>query len=132
LQGPIVMQAVYRLITVLWVPERNTSGRQRCSRLSSITITNISATSTQTGQVGGSGFRGWGHKLEVGGSPVIGIGTGTWGIDAGRSEGVSWGRVNAVPVVVLNVDVVGKALNLGKIGLVLSLSSKGVRYRNWE
>jgi len=50
----------------------------------------------------------------------------------GRSEGVSWGGVDAVPVVVLDVDVVGKALNLGKIGLVLSLSSKGVRYRNWE
>jgi len=30
------------------------------------------------------------------------------------------------------VDVVGKALNLGKIGLVLGLSSEGVRYRNWE
>jgi len=30
------------------------------------------------------------------------------------------------------VDVVGKALNLAKIGLVLGLSSKGVRYRNRE
>jgi len=49
LQGPIVMQAVYRLITVLWVPERNTSGRRGCSGLSSITITNVSATSAQTG-----------------------------------------------------------------------------------
>jgi len=73
LQGPIVMQAVYRLITVLWVPERNTSGCQGCSGLSSITITNVSATNTQTGRVGGSGFRGRGCKLKVGGSPVIGI-----------------------------------------------------------
>jgi len=50
----------------------------------------------------------------------------------GGSKGIGQGRVNAVPVVVLDVDVVGKALNLVKIGLVLSLSSKGVRYRNWE
>jgi len=50
----------------------------------------------------------------------------------GRSEGIGWGGIDAVPVVVLNVDVVGKALNLVKIGLVLGLSSKGVRYRNWE
>jgi len=50
----------------------------------------------------------------------------------GGSEGISWGRVDAVPVVVLDVDVVWKALNLGKIGLILGLSSKGVRYRNWE
>jgi len=49
LQGPIVMQAVYRLITVLWVPERNASGHQGCSGLSSITITNVSATSARTG-----------------------------------------------------------------------------------
>jgi len=34
--------------------------------------------------------------------------------------------------VVLDVDVVGKVLNLGKIGLILGLSSKGVRYRNRE
>jgi len=73
LQGLIVMQAVYRLITVLWVPERNTGGRRGCSGLSSITITNVSATSAQTGRVGGSGFRGWGCELEVGGSPVIGV-----------------------------------------------------------
>jgi len=50
----------------------------------------------------------------------------------GGSEGIGWGRVNAVPVVILDVDIVGKALNLGKIGLVLSLSSEGIRYRNWE
>jgi len=70
--------------------------------------------------------------LEVGGSPVIGIRTGTWGVNTGGSESIGWGRVNAVPVVVLDVDVVGKALDLVKIGLVLGLSSKGVRYRNWE
>jgi len=34
--------------------------------------------------------------------------------------------------VVLDVDVVGKGLDLIKIGLVLGLSSKGIRYRNWE
>jgi len=50
----------------------------------------------------------------------------------GGSKGVSWGRVDAVPVVVMDVDVVGKGLNLVKIGLVLGLSSKGVRYHNWE
>jgi len=49
LQGPIVMQAVYRLITVLWVPERNTSRGWGCSGLSSITITNVNATSARTG-----------------------------------------------------------------------------------
>jgi len=27
LQCPVVMQAIYRLITVLWVPERNVVGR---------------------------------------------------------------------------------------------------------
>ena len=73
LQHPVVIQAIYRLITVLWVPERNTGGRWGCSRLSSITITNVSATSAWTGRVGGSGFRGWGCKLKVGGSPVISI-----------------------------------------------------------
>jgi len=50
----------------------------------------------------------------------------------GGSKGVSWGRVDAVPVVVLDVDVVGKVLNLGKMGLILGLSSEGVRYRNRE
>jgi len=132
LQGPIVMQAIYRLITVLWVPERNTGGHWGCSGLPGITITNVSATNAWMGQVGGSRFRGWGCKLEVGGSAVIGVRTGTWGINTGGSEGISWGRVDAVPVVVLDVDVVGKGLNLAKIGLVLSLSSKGVRYCNWE
>jgi len=73
LQGPIVMQAVYRLITVLWVPERNTGRHWGCSGLLSITITNVSATSAQMGQVGGSGFWGWGCELEVGRSPVIGV-----------------------------------------------------------
>jgi len=56
----------------------------------------------------------------------------TWGVNTGRSKGIGWSRVDAVPVVVLDVDVVGKALNLVKIGLVLGLSSKGVRYRNWK
>jgi len=73
LQGLIVMQAIYRLITVLWVPERNTGGHQGCSWLLGITITNISATNAQMGGVGGSGFQGWGCKLEVGGSPVISV-----------------------------------------------------------
>jgi len=73
LQCLVVMQAVYRLITVLWVPERNVAGRQGCSWLPGITITNVSATNTWTGRVGGSRFRGWGCKLEVGGSPVIGV-----------------------------------------------------------
>jgi len=50
----------------------------------------------------------------------------------GRSKGIGWSRVDAVLVVVLDVDVVGKGLNLVKMGLVLGLSSKGVRYRNWE
>jgi len=50
----------------------------------------------------------------------------------GGAKGVGWGGINAVPVVVLNVDAVGKVLNLGKMGLVLGLSSKGVRYHNWE
>jgi len=50
----------------------------------------------------------------------------------GRSEGIGWGGINAVPVVVLDVDVVGKALDLVKIGLVLGLSSEGVRYHNWK
>jgi len=70
--------------------------------------------------------------LEVGGSPVIGVRTSTWGVDTGRAKGIGWGGIDAVPVVVLNVDAVGKVLNLGKIGLVLSLSSGGIRYRNWE
>jgi len=50
----------------------------------------------------------------------------------GGTKSIGWGRVDAVPVVVLDVDVVGKALNLVKIGLVLGLSSEGVRYCNWE
>jgi len=50
----------------------------------------------------------------------------------GRSKGIGWGGIDAVPLMVLDVDVVGKALDLVKIGLVLGLSSKGVRYRNWE
>jgi len=73
LQCPVVMQAIYRLITVLWVPERNTGGRRGCSWLLGITITNVSATNAWTGGIGGSRFQGWGCKLEVGGSPVIGI-----------------------------------------------------------
>jgi len=50
----------------------------------------------------------------------------------GGPEGIGWGGINTVPVVVLDVDIVGKALNPGKMGLVLGLSSEGVRYRNWE
>jgi len=50
----------------------------------------------------------------------------------GGSEGIGWSGIDAVPVVVLDMDVVGKALNLVKIGLVLGLSSKGIRYCNWE
>jgi len=50
----------------------------------------------------------------------------------GGCKGIGWGRVDTVLVVVLDVDVVGKALNLVKIGLVLGFSSKGIRYRNWE
>jgi len=50
----------------------------------------------------------------------------------GGSKGIGWSGIDAVPVVVLDVDVVGKALNLVKIGLVLGLSSKGIRYHNWE
>jgi len=30
------------------------------------------------------------------------------------------------------MDIVGKALNLVKIGLILGLSSKGIRYYNWK
>jgi len=48
------------------------------------------------------------------------------------SKGIGWGGIDAVPVVVLDVDVVGNTLNLVKIGLVLGLSSEGVRYCNWE
>jgi len=73
LQRPVVMQAVYRLITVLWVPERNTGGRWGYSWLLGITITNVSATNAQTGGVGGSGFQGWGCKLKVGRGLVIGV-----------------------------------------------------------
>ena len=50
----------------------------------------------------------------------------------GGCKGIGWGGIDTVPVVFLDVDVIGKALNLLKIGLVLGLSSKGVRYRNWE
>jgi len=126
------MQAVYRLITILWVPERNTGWGWGCSGLLSITITNVSATNAQTGRIGGSRFWGWGGKLEVGGSPVIGVRTSTWGVNTGGSKGIGWSGIDAVPVVVLDVDVVGKVLNLGKMGLVLGLSSEGVRYCNWE
>jgi len=73
LQHLVVMQAVYRLITVLWVPERNTGGRRGCSWLLGITITNVSATNAQMGRVGRSRFQGWGCELEVGRSPVIGV-----------------------------------------------------------
>jgi len=99
------MQAVYRLITVLWVPERNIAGHQGCSWLLGITITNVSATNTRTDGVGGSGFWGGGCKLEVGGSPVIGVST--WGVNMGRSDSIGWSGVDAVPVVVLDMDVVG-------------------------
>ena len=44
LQRLVVIQAVYRLITILWVPERNIAGRWGCSWLPGITITNVSAT----------------------------------------------------------------------------------------
>jgi len=73
LQHLVVMQAVYRLITVLWVLERNVAGHWGGPWLPGITITNVSATNTQTGRAGRSGFQGWGCKLEVGGSPVVGV-----------------------------------------------------------
>ena len=105
LQHPVVMQAIYRLITVLWVPERNVAGHWGCSWLLGITITNVSATNAQTGGVGGSGFQGGGCKLEVGGSPVIGISA--WGVNTGSSDGIGWSGVDAIPVVVLDVDAIG-------------------------
>ena len=43
------------------------------------------------------------------------------------SKGIGWSGINAVPVVVLDMDSIGKDVNLIKIGLVLSLSSEGVR-----
>jgi len=45
----------------------------------------------------------------------------------GRSNSIGWGGIDAVPVVFLDVDTIGKGINLVKIGLILSLSSKGVR-----
>jgi len=45
----------------------------------------------------------------------------------GRSDSIGWGGIDAVPVVFLDVDAVGKGMNLVKIGLVLGLSSEGIR-----
>jgi len=73
LQRLVVMQAIYRLIAVLQVPEKNVARCQGGPWLPGITITNVSATNAWTGRASGSRFWGWGCELEVGGSPVIGV-----------------------------------------------------------
>jgi len=87
-----------------------------------VTITNVNSTRTRTG-VGAVDRYGWGSELSSPWGPVIGICIGSWG--AGSGSGV-----DAVPVVVLDLDIVRKGPYLFKAGLVFSLSSLGVRLYN--
>jgi len=51
---------------------------------------------------------------------------------SGSLQGNVWSGINAVPVMILNLDIIWQSLNLGKLGLVLRFSSLGVRLGNGE
>ena len=86
------------------------------------TIANVNSTRTRARA---GGVNGYDRGSELGSSrgPIIGICTGS------RGAG-SCGRVNTVPIVVLDLDIVRKGPYVFKVGLLLSLSSLGVRLCN--
>ena len=118
----VVMHTVYWLTEELGLPKGDVRRGWGSSGLSVITIANINSTRTRA-CVGG--VNGYDRGSELGNSqgPIIGICTGSWG--AGLGSGV-----NGVPIVVLDLDIVQKGPYVFKVGLVLGLSSLGVRLRN--
>jgi len=87
-----------------------------------VTITNVNSTRTRMGVGGIDGYNG-GSELGSSWGPVVGVCTRSWG--AGLGSGV-----DTVPVVVLDLDIVQKGPYLFKAGLVLGLSSLGIRLHN--
>jgi len=116
------MHAVYRLTEETGVPEGDVRWGWGSSRLMAITITNVNSTRTRV-HVGGVDGYSQGSELSSSRGPIISICIRFWG--AGLGSGF-----DTVPVVVLDLDIVQKGLYLFKAGLVLSISSLGVRLRN--
>ena len=94
------MHTVYGSTEKMGLPQGNVKGSWGSSRLMVITITNVNSTRTRAcaGEV-----NGYDRGSELGSSqdPIISICTGSWGAGSG-------GRVDAVPVVVLDLDIVQK------------------------
>jgi len=116
------MHAVYRSTKELGVPKGDVRWGWGSSGLTAVTITNVNSTRSRAraGRVDGYSR---GSKLSGSRGPIIGICIRFWG--AGLGSGL-----NTVPVVVLDLDIVQKGLYLFKVGLVLGVSSLGVRLHN--
>ena len=119
---PVVMHTVYWSTKESGLPEGDVGWGRGSPRLTVVTIANVNSTGTR---VCAWGVNGYGRGSELGSSwgPIIGICTRSWG--ASLSSGV-----DRVPVVVLDLDIVRKEPYVFKAGLVLGLSSLGVRLRN--
>ena len=116
------MHAVYWSTEKLGLPKGDVRWGWGSSRLTVITITNVNSTRTRARA---GGVNGYDRGSELGSSrgPIFGFCTGSWG--AGLGSGI-----DGVPVVVLDLDIVRKGLYVFKAGLVLGLSSLGVRLHN--
>ena len=119
---PVVMHAVYWSTEKSGLPKGDVRWGWGSSGLMVITITNVNSTRTRACA---GGVNGYGRGSELGSSwgPIIGISTGSWG--AGSGSGV-----DAIPVMVLDLDIVRKGPYVFKVGLVLGLSSLGVGLHN--
>ena len=119
---PVVMHAVYWSTEKSGLPEGDVRWGWGSSGLTIVAITNVNSTRTRTRA---GGVNGYDRGGELGSSrgPIIGICTGSWGTSSGSG-------VDGVPIVVLDLDIVRKGPYVLKAGLVLGLSSLGVRLRN--
>ena len=119
---PVVMHAVYWSAEETGLPEGDIGWGWGSSGLTVVTIANVNSTRTRACA---GGVNGYGRGSELGNSrgPIICICTGSRG--AGSGSGI-----DGVPVMVLDLDIVWKGPYMVKVGLVLGLSSLGVRLRN--
>ena len=116
------MYAVYWSTEKSGFPKGDVRWGGGSSGLMVVTIANVNSTRTRACAWGVNGYD---RGSELGGSwgPIIGICTGFWGASSGSG-------IDGVPVVILDLDIVRKGPYVFKAGLVLGLSSLGVRLHN--